>query len=45
MPGGELAISATAAKVSDFSYDSIRYGQLSRSAWTAYSYDTAFGYW
>ena len=45
MPGGPLVVSAIAAKLSDFSYDAVRYGQLSRSAWDAYSYDTAFGYW
>jgi hypothetical protein len=45
MPGGPLVVSAIAAKLSDFSYDAVRYGQLSRGAWDAYSYDTAFGYW
>ncbi len=46
LPAGNLIIGVSAAKLdADFSYDSVRYGQLGRSQWTAYAYDTANGYW
>lgn len=46
LPAGNLVIGVSAAKLdADFSYDSVRYGQLRRSEWVSYSYDTANGYW
>jgi len=46
IPPGNLTIGAVAAKLdADFSYDAVRYGQLGRSAWSAYAYETAIGYW
>jgi len=45
VPGGNLLLGAIAAKLDDFSYDAVRYGQLGRNAWSAFGYDTAFGYW
>ncbi len=45
LPGGSLVVGATAARLDAFDYDQVRYGQLGRAAWTAYAYDTAFGYW
>lgn len=45
LPNGNLVLGAIAAKLEDFSYDAVRYGQLGRSAWSAYAYDTMFGYW
>ncbi len=45
IPPGNLVLGAIAAKLEDFSYDAVRYGQLGRSAWSAYAYETAFGYW
>lgn len=45
VPPGNLVLGAIAAKLEDFSYDAVRYGQLGRSAWSAYAYETAFGYW
>ncbi|GAC1541732.1 MAG: hypothetical protein NVS3B10_06270 [Polyangiales bacterium] len=45
LPGGALTIGATAARIDKFDYQTLRYGQLGRGAWTAYGYDTAFGEW
>jgi hypothetical protein len=45
LPTGNLTLGAIAAKLEDFSYDAVRYGQLSRTSWSAYAYETAFGYW
>jgi hypothetical protein len=46
LPPGNLTIGVNAAKLDpDFSYDAVRYGQLYRSAWMAYAYETALGYW
>lgn len=46
LPAGSLTIGVAAAKLdADFSYDAVRYGQLGRSAWAAYAYDNALGYW
>jgi hypothetical protein len=45
VPGGNLLLGALAAKLDDFTYDAVRYGQFGRSAWSAFAYDTAFGYW
>lgn len=45
LPGGNLILGATAAKLDDFSYDAVRYGQLGRNAWSAFAYETGFGYW
>lgn len=45
LPAGDLVLGAVAAKLDGFDYDSVRYGQLGRSQWSAYAYDTAFGFW
>ena len=45
VPVGNLVLGVVAAKLEGFSYDAVRYGQLGRSAWSAFSYETAFGYW
>ena len=46
LPGGGLDIGVAAAKLDGgFIYGALRYGQLSRSRWTAYSYDTFTGFW
>ncbi|MEO7094753.1 MAG: hypothetical protein ABI175_15960 [Polyangiales bacterium] len=46
LPGGALDLGVVAAKLpAGFLYDALRYGQLSRSQWTAYSYDTFNGFW
>jgi hypothetical protein len=46
LPGGGLDIGVIAAKLpSPFLYDALRYGQLTRGQWTAYSYDTFTGFW
>lgn len=44
IPAGNLVLGAVAAKLDGFSYDAVRYGQLGRAAWSAFSYETAFGY-
>jgi hypothetical protein len=45
LPGGALDIGVVAAKLDSFSYDTLRYGQLGSSQWSAYSYDTFVGFW
>jgi len=40
LPTGNLTLGLTAAKIDDFVYDEVRYGQLRKSAWHSYSFDT-----
>lgn len=46
LPAGSLTLGFLAAKLpAGFEYQRLRYGQLSKSAWVSYAYDTAFGFW
>jgi hypothetical protein len=46
LPGGDLTLGFLAATLPPpFDYQQLRYGQLTKSAWAAYAYDTAFGFW
>jgi hypothetical protein len=46
LPGGDLTLGFLAATLpAPFDYQQLRYGQLSKSAWASYAYDTAFGFW
>jgi hypothetical protein len=45
LPRGGLLVGASAARLDDFEYDRVRYGQLGRAAWTAFAFDTLPGAW
>jgi hypothetical protein len=40
LPQGSIDLSVSAARLDGFSFDQLRYNQMSRAQWTAYAIDT-----
>jgi hypothetical protein len=45
LPGGALNVTVTVATLDAFDYGQLRYGQLSRTAWTKYALADAYSNW